>query len=270
MKSKLNQFLILIFSFAVFLFLSCNKQIAKKEKPKIQLVKAPQFNPDSAFDFIAKQASFGPRVPNTQSHQICGDYFIETLEEFAAQVTVQEFNPETYNGKILEARNIIAAFNPKLKKRILLAAHWDSRPYADQDTINVLQPINGIIDGAAGVGILLEIARVISSSKKPLVGVDIMLIDAEDYGVPVNYKDKRTENDYCLGSKYWATQKHHPTYHAYYGILLDHVGAANAKYTKEGYSVKYAPRILKKVWEIGQELGYSDYFINKKTETNSG
>ncbi|MDJ1502360.1 M28 family peptidase [Xanthocytophaga agilis] len=239
------------------------------ESQSVITTKAPDFSADSAYSFVDRQVKFGPRVPNTAGHRACGDYLIATLKQYGAEVTVQEFTANAYDRTPLKARNIIASFNAKAPKHILLAAHWDTRHVADKDSAKTKQPIDGANDGASGTGILLEIARVLSTaSTKPTVGVDIILFDVEDYGIPdFENRDKYTNPEsnveyYCLGSQHWGKNLHKPGYSAYFGILLDMAGAKNAVFNKEGSSVRYAAGIVDQVWNIGQALGYGQYFRN--------
>jgi glutaminyl-peptide cyclotransferase len=224
-------------------------------------VKAPEFNADSAYYFVERQVAFGPRVPNTQEHYKTGEWLIETLRSYGAEVQVQNFQMRAFDGKMLNLRNIIGTINPNATKRVLLAAHWDTRPFADKDDKNQNKPIDGANDGASGVGVLLEIARTIQvAEQKPGIGIDIIFFDGEDYGQP-DESDYPYQNDtWCLGSQYWSKNKHKPNYKANYGILLDMVGAENAKFAREGNSMQYARNIVDKVWRAGNKLGYSDYF----------
>ncbi|MFA0961697.1 M28 family peptidase [Roseivirga sp. BDSF3-8] len=237
-------------------------------KPKGNANKAevdvPDFNADSAYYFIERQVALGPRVPGTQEHMETGNYLIEQLEGFGARVQVQSFEAEAYDGTMLPLRNIFAAFYPEKTRRILLAAHWDTRPFADKDDEREREPIMGANDGGSGVGVLLEIARMLQESE-PSVGVDIMLFDGEDYGQPQWDTDySRKGETYCLGSQYWAENKMPRNYAAYYGILLDMVGAENARFGREYYSMQYAPTIVDKVWEKARELGYGSFFLQEQ------
>lgn len=235
------------------------------EQPQ-QVVNVPAFNADSAYSFVKKQVDFGPRVPNTTPHQQAGDYFIRTFEDYGASVTVQEFESTTFDGKKLNLRNIVASFFPEQKKRILLAAHWDTRPFADKDDHDQKKPIDGANDGASGVAILLEIARVLHTSDNPQVGIDMILFDGEDWGETENMRvPVKNGLDYwwCLGSQYWAKHKHKPNYSAYYGILFDMVGGKNAQFYREGFSLQFAPKIVEKVWNTAERLGYSHIFVKK-------
>ena len=263
---KLSFFGVLI---SITLLFSCDGGKKPKDdkpvKPK-EVVKiiVPDFNIDSAYQYIVDQVNFSPRVPNTKAHKVCSDYLVEKLNAFTTQVNVQHFKSRAYDGTILNGKNIIASFNTEAKARILLSAHWDSRPYADHDPDikNHNTPIDGANDGASGVGVLLEVARQLSINK-PSVGVDIILFDAEDYGEPQSSQTGK-EDTWCLGSQYWSKNPHITGYKARFGILLDMVGAANATFTKETNSMRYAADIVDKVWGIAQKIGHSQYFINDK------
>lgn len=237
--------------------------VEEKPAPAAPAIPVPDFNADSAYVFVEKQVAFGPRVPNTRPHTIAGDWLVQQLKRFGANVQEQKFQMEAFDGKKLNLRNIIASYNPQAANRILLAAHWDTRPFADKDSVNQNKPIDGANDGGSGVGVLLEIARQLGSDQPdPRVGVDIILFDGEDYGQPERSMIAvQKQNTWCLGSQYWSRNKHTPNYRANYGILLDMVGAKGAKFAKEEYSRQYAADVVEKVWRTGNRLGYSDYFI---------
>lgn len=246
------------------------KQMAEPEKLPENVV-VPAFSADSAYHFVEKQVSFGARIPNTPAHRQAGEYFVETLKRYGADLTIQEFQAQTFDGKTLNLKNIIASFNGDKSKRILLAAHWDTRPFADKDAENPDAVFQGANDGASGVAVLLEIARVFSTSVRPDVGVDIILFDGEDWGEKVGEEGRHPLPDglqewWCLGSQHWSRNKHKPNYSAYYGILLDMVGAENAQFHREGYSMEFAPSVVEKVWNHAQRLGYSHVFIRKTQE----
>lgn len=256
-----------IISLVVLTIFSCdNKQNSKpaaQPAPQAKQVVIPQFNADSAYNYVAKQLEFGPRVPGSEAHKQCAEWFIDFFNEKADTVYVQDFRTRLYNGNGIDGKNIIAVFNPEAKKRILLAAHWDSRPFADHDPDekNWNTPIDGANDGASGVGVLMEIARLMKETPTN-VGVDIILFDLEDYGAPY-YLNLMTNDDWALGSQYWSKNPHIYNYRAYFGILLDMVGAPNAKFPKEYYSQQFAPALSNDVWRIAREIGYSDYFTNE-------
>lgn len=260
------------FIVTVILMASCGKTQEKKQateadKPAIS-IDVPAFNPDSAYQFVAKQVAFGPRIPNTAAHRQAADYFVQTLKRYGAQITLQEFEAENFSGQKLNLKNIVASFNPGKSKRILLGAHWDTRPFSDKDSEKPNAHFQGANDGGSGVGVLLEIARVISVSTMPEVGVDLILFDGEDWGEKEGEKGQHQlptglQEWWCLGSQHWAKNKHKPGYSAYYGILLDMVGAKNAQFHREGYSMEFAPSIVEKVWGHAQRLGFSHAFVNK-------
>ncbi|KAA6345304.1 hypothetical protein EZS27_007117 [termite gut metagenome] len=227
------------------------------------VVSVPEFNADSAYQFIKVQVDFGPRVLNSIPHDLCGDYLAERLKSYGATVTNQYIDLTGYDGTVLKARNIIGSFKPEHKKRILLCAHWDTRPWADNDPNekNHHTPILGANDGASGVGVLLEIARLVRQ-QEPALGIDIVFFDAEDYGAPQFHNGIHKEEYWCLGSQYWARFPHVQTYNARFGILLDMVGSRNAVFHKEMYSEEFAKGINAKVWKKAGELGYGHYFVN--------
>ena len=228
-------------------------------------VAVPQtFSGDSAFVYTKKQVDFGPRIPNSSAHEKCAIWIVDELKQYMDTVIVQEFKSRGYDGKILSGKNIIGSINPKKGNRILLSSHWDTRPWADQDSVRKNEPIDGANDGASGVGTLIEIARQLAISK-PDLGVDIVLFDLEDYGQPENSGLPENEDSYCLGTQYWAKNLHVPNYFAKFGILLDMTGATNATFTQEGTSRQYASEIVDKVWKAGNTAGYGQYFLPDKT-----
>jgi Zn-dependent M28 family amino/carboxypeptidase len=241
-------------------------QAAQHPQPQAPVV-VPAFNADSAYHYTAGQVAFGPRVPNSEAHVACGDWLEAELARFGAQVTAQRVTLRAYDGTPLYARNIIGSYKPELKKRVLLCAHWDSRPWADADPDpkNHRTPILGANDGASGVGVLMEIARALSTTPTEL-GIDIILFDAEDYGTHNADDDPARESmdhSWALGSQYWSRRPHKSDYNARYGILLDLVGAPGSTFYKEGISVAYAGNLVDKIWKIAHKTGHAKYFINE-------
>jgi Zn-dependent M28 family amino/carboxypeptidase len=203
----------------------------------------------------------------SKASQLCGDYLINFMKQYADTVYVQTFSSKLWDGTNVEGRNIIASFNPQASDRVVLAAHWDSRLWADEDPNeeNHKKAIDGANDGASGVGVLMEIARVFRQKENPQ-GVDIVFFDLEDQGTPSwAESDVEDQSDWCLGSQHWSKTPHYPFYTANYGILLDMVGYKNLRFTKEGLSMHYAASIMNKVWEIAAAKGYSNIFINEQT-----
>ena len=234
-------------------------------KKELSLVKAPVVNADSVYAFVQRQVDFGPRVPNAKAHKEASEWFKQKFESYGASVTMQEFSDYVYDGTKVELTNVIASFYPEKKKRILLAAHWDTRPFSDQGTDDKYAPIDGANDGGSGVGVLLEVARVLSQNAAPNVGVDIILFDGEDWGEhteSANSAQLPAGKDvwWCLGSQYWSKNKHKANYSAYYGILLDMVGAPDATFYFDSVSQQNAGRVLNKVWDMAAQLGYASTF----------
>lgn len=269
-RREMNRTITVLFIITViglFFSISCSscqsqKKVVEKE---VYAQQSPDFNADSTYHFIEKQVSFGPRVPNTPQHIACGDYLVETLTRFGADVTEQKADITHYNGQNITLRNIIATYFPEKEKRVLLFAHWDTRPFADNETDKNLQkqPILGADDGASGVGVLLEIARQLQQSPTE-VGVDIIFFDMEDWGQP-DFADTFVAGEWwCLGSQYWAENPHVPDYKTEYGILLDMVGAKDATFLKEALSVEKASNVVEKVWNTASKMGYGKYFVGKK------
>jgi len=227
----------------------------EKEKPKVE---SPKFNADNAFKNIEMQLSFGPRVPGTKGHDSCASWLETQFRSFGAEVIIQKTELQGAS-KSYKIKNIIAVYNPTATQRVLLCAHWDSREIADQDTERKNEPIPGADDGGSGVGVLLEIARILNENKLKNLGVDIVLFDAEDQGVSGG-NGKR--DSWCLGAQHWSKNPHVPNYKANFGILLDMVGARNARFPREGLSIKHASFFVDRIWKTAWALGYSDFFLN--------
>ncbi len=228
-------------------------------------INAPDFNADSAYAFVKAQADMGPRTPGSKAHDACVTFMQQKLKAYGAEVIIQKGTVTTFDQKKWGLKNIIASFNPAAVSRILLCAHWDSRPFCDRDSVetNKKKPCPGVNDGASGVGVLLEVARQLAQ-KQCTVGIDIVLFDLEDYGQGEDNTFPHMENSWCLGSQYWAQNPHKPGYFAKYGVLLDMVGAAGATFPKEGQSVFFASGVVNKVWNTAAGLNYGNYFIHEQ------
>jgi len=250
-------FLVLIAFFALF---SCkNDKATETPIKRVKNLPIPAFDREAAYNFVAKQVEFGPRVPNTPAHQATKKWLVSQLKAQGAKVIEQDFVATAYTGEKLNSTNIIGQYNPDAKERILLAAHWDSRHITDEDPDETKQnlPVDAADDGASGVGVLLEVAGHLKLLPD-YMGVDIIFFDSEDYGTPTD------GNTFCLGSQYWSTNFHVKNYKAKYGILLDMVGAKNARFPIEGNSERYAPKVVEKVWKLAREMGKKDYFSMEK------
>ena len=226
----------------------------------------PSFNADSAYAFTKAQCDFGPRDMNSRGHDLCGEWIVSKFKEYGCKVTTQTAMLAGYDGTKLRSRNIMASINPEATTRILLCAHWDSRPWADNDpdSANWRKPILAANDAASGVAVMLELARIIGKSKdekafNKQLGIDFVCFDAEDWGTPQWADVADNADSWALGAQYWS--KNQPQgYEARYGILLDMVGGVGAKFYREGMSMQYAPEIVKKVWRAAREVGFGSYF----------
>lgn len=217
----------------------------------------PVFNADTAYRFVASQVAFGPRVPGSEAQLKCADWMQEQLSSNCDTVYRQETTVTGGDQKQLRCINLIGVIHPLATRRILLLAHWDSRPWADQQDPHSQTAIAGADDGASGVAVLLELSRVLKQSPLPAdMGIDILFTDVEDYG-----KSAWGDDSYALGTQYWARNPHIENYSAQAGILLDMVGARNARFPLEGYSQQHANAVLQQVWKAAAQAGYASYFV---------
>ena len=227
----------------------------------------PAFSADSAYLFCQQQCNFGPRTMNSEAHERCGEWIASKFRQYGMEVTLQRADLRGYDGTLLKSTNIIASYKPELQERVLLCAHWDSRPWADNDPdeANHRQPVMAANDGASGVAVMLEVARQIDSLQ---IGVDFICFDAEDWGTPQWAEDAGNDGDtWALGAQYWAEHPHREGYTARYGILLDMVGGQGARFYQEGVSLYYAQDIVKRVWAAAELIGYGSYFPKDEGST---
>ena len=258
------------FLFAIVLsFLSACSFASHSEKTKqddtiVRVV--PTFNPDSAYQYVKAQCDFGPRVPGTEAHTACLQYFVEQFSRFGADtVIVQEGESMIYDGTKMSIRNVVASYGLGKPNRVMICAHWDSRPFADNDINpdNRRKAIIGANDGASGVGVMMELARQLGQ-KNAAVGVDLILFDLEDWGAPDWEQSKLSDGGWALGSKYWASRPHIPGYQAQFAILLDMVGAQGAQFYREYFSDQYASWVVDRVWNKAADLGLGHVFVNQR------
>ena len=258
------------FLFAIVLsFLSACSFASHSEKTKqddtiVRIV--PTFNPDSAYQYVKAQCDFGPRVPGTEAHTACLQYFVEQFSRFGADtVIVQEGESMIYDGTKMPIRNVVASYGLGKPNRVMICAHWDSRPFADNDINpnNRRKAIIGANDGASGVGVMMELARQLGQ-KNAAIGVDLILFDLEDWGAPDWEQSKLSDGGWALGSKYWASRPHIPGYQAQFAILLDMVGAQGAQFYREYFSDQYASWVVDRVWNKAADLGLGHVFVNQR------
>ena len=245
------------------------------------------FSADSAYTYIAQQVAFGARVPGSLAHEQCGDWLVRQLARHGAQVKNQYGSMTNYAGKLQDVRNIEAFFEGNTQSAILLCAHWDCRPWSDEEELyeNRFLPVLGANDGASGVGVILEIVRqlaILKAQSEFIPSVQVVLFDCEDMGTPNHYTGAQCENTWCLGSQFWAQEynlstlkksfeqmrdknSQLSTVNCQYGILLDMVGDPSATFPREYFSVKYAGNYVEQVWRTASRLGYGRYFVQQST-----
>ena len=262
-KSKIMIALLIValIAGAAFNFLPSNKaEVSETEEiEKVQPV-GPDCNADSAYIYLQEQCDFGPRTMNSVAHDKCEKWIIQKFEQYGCKVTTQKATLNGYDGTPLRSTNIMASYNPKATTRIMFCAHWDCRPWADNDpdSTNWHKPIIAANDAASGVGVMIELARILKGSGLEL-GVDFICFDAEDYGTPQWFEGEDPGDTWALGAQYFANNLPEG-YAPRYGILLDMVGGVGAKFYREGMSMQYAPAIVKKVWNAARQVGYGSYF----------
>lgn len=240
--------------------LSCGN--SKKTTAEAMHPVGPVFVADSAYAYCEAQCAFGPRIMNSEAHDKCGKWIVDKFKQFGMTVQEQKASLKGYDGTMLQSTNIIASYKPELADRILLCAHWDSRPWADNDPdeANHHTPVMAANDGASGVAVLLELARVIGQQDSLALGVDFVCFDAEDWGTPQWADVADDGNSWALGAQYWAANPHKDGYKARFGILLDMVGGTGAMFYQEGMSRQYASNVVDKVWAAAQVVGYGSVF----------
>lgn len=219
----------------------------------IERVDRPPFPGDLAHQLLVEQVDFGPRIPGQPGHAAQLAWMKEWLEARADTLVEQPFTHTTSTGETLQLTNLLARFNPQAPVRVLLLAHWDTRPLADQsrDAAGRSQPVPGANDGASGTAVLMVLAELFQQQAPP-IGVDLLLVDGEDYGPETV--------DMFLGARYFAANQ--PAgYPPLYGILVDMVGDADLRLPQEGYSQEHAPEVLARVWALARDMGYGGIFV---------
>ncbi len=229
--------------FLTLIFLGCQSNV-------------PRFDEDHAFSYLVAQCDFGPRNPGSDGYYACLDYLITELDQSANEIILQDFSyQERRYNKQYNLENIIARFNPDSEFQTVISAHWDTRPWADQEDLRQdrNQPIIGANDGASGVAILLELAKIMGENPPP-IGVNLVFFDGEDLGVP-------GENEtYCQGSRFFA--KNLPIPRPDEAINLDMVGDKQLVLPIERYSLEYHPKLVRHLWDRAKDMGL-DAFIGR-------
>ena len=267
MVIRYNKVVLVVFSLLLFSCGNLKKQTATEAA--MQPI-GPVFSADSAYVFCAEQCNFGPRTMNSKAHDDCEQWIISKFQQYGMTVIPQKTLLKGYDGTMLKSTNIIASYKPELASRILLCAHWDSRPWADNDPdeANWHKPVMAANDGASGVAVMLEVARQIDVCTKQnpdtlALGVDFICFDAEDYGYPQWETVNDPGDTFALGAQYWSANLHKDGYTARFGILLDMVGGQGAHFYQEYMSKQYAGSVVDKVWKAASVVGYGSFFPMK-------
>ena len=249
---------------AILTMTACKSTKKADDGNEAAIAVGPQFNADSAYAFCAEQCAFGPRTMNSEAHDKCAEWIAGKFRQYGCDVIEQKADLKGYDGTTLRSNNIIAQYKPELTTRILLCAHWDSRPWADNDpdSANWHKPVMAANDGASGVAVMLEVARLLQKADSLSVGVDFVCFDAEDWGTPQWSTSQDSGDTWALGAQYWAENPHKAGYEARFGILLDMVGGMGAQFYQEGMSKQYAQPIVNKVWQAARTAGYESLFPN--------
>lgn len=227
---------------------------------------AVPFDSDSAYAYVARQVDFGPRVPGTDTHDACGRWLAAELRRHGADTVITHSCTATaYDGTRLPLTNIMARYNPGAHERLLLVAHWDTRPMADQesDPERRAQAIDGANDGASGVGVLLEIARRLGAGDIVTTrhGIDILLVDGEDYGAPEDAVGAG-DDTWCLGTQEWIKAMPYGPDDRVNAIVLDMVGGRGATFAPEMLSSYLVPDMVAAVWAAAARLGLQQRFVS--------
>lgn len=218
------------------------------------------FSGDSAMAMVEKQVAFGPRKPGTAPHAATGKWLEETLSKTGAKVHTQKTMLRTFDGVQIPMTNILASLNPEAERRMLVIAHWDTRPWADQDRdpSKRKEPVMGANDGASGTSVILELARVLAKNSDLKCGVDFLLVDAEDWG------DEGDDESWAMGARYFVNNPPDSVWKIpEAAIVVDMVGDANATFRPEYFSQQSAPGLNRRIWTIAEELGYGNIFIDE-------
>ena len=249
----------------LLLCVSCAKQ-QQSSTPDVRCV----FSADSAYTYIVQQLAFGARVPGTKAHEACGNWLVSELARHGAQVKSQYGTMTNYAGMPQAIRNVVAILEGNTSHAILLCAHWDCRPWSDEEELyeNRFSPVMGANDGASGVGVILEIVRQLSIRKSKgefIPSIQVVFFDCEDMGTPAHFTGVQREHTWCLGSQLWAKEYNRSLQSIQYGVLLDMVGDPSATFPKEYFSMQYAGAYVERLWREANKLGYGRYFVQQAT-----
>ena len=222
----------------------------------------PRFDGEAAMRYVRAQVAMGPRVPGSEGHRRAGAWLVAEMRKRADTVVVQEWTHVTARGDSLPMRNVLARFRPRDRDRVLYVAHWDTRPFADgaAEPHRRALAVPGANDGASGVALLLAVGDALRRSP-PALGVDLLLVDGEDYG------DFARREDVLVGSTWFARHPPEAGYRPRFGVLWDMVGDRDLQIYQEGHSARAAPELVERVWRVAEALGHGERFIARVRHT---
>lgn len=265
-KARIGKRCLFLLSLLIILIAACDSNKAAQNGTETQTTTpvGPVFCADSAYMYCQRQCDFGPRTMNSEAHDRCERWIADKFRQYGCSVTLQKTTVTAFDGTPLRATNIIASRQPELNERIVICAHWDSRPWADNDEDPELwhEPVMAANDGASGIAVMIETARLMQQDTLP-IGIDFICFDAEDYGSPRWSTYNGDGDTWALGSQHWAAYPHSEGYNARYGILLDMVGGLGARFFHEGFSLRYARETVDKVWRAAGTVGFRSIFPNR-------
>lgn len=216
-------------------------------------VRSTQFDGANAYKYLVEICKLGPRMTGTAAMQRQQRLVRQHFEALGATVELQPFGftQPSQGRRQFTGANLVVRWQPQAKRRVLLGAHYDTRPHADQEPVlrNQTRPFIGANDGASGVAFLMELGRLLPTLELA-VGVDFVLFDAEEYVFTPSDK-------YFLGSEFfvqeYVAQRQKYTYDAV--IVLDMIAGRNLTIYQDQRSAAKAGALLDEVWGIAQRLG---------------
>jgi len=212
------------------------------------------FDQQKAWEQLKWQCDLGPRPPETDAHIKCRDRLKEEMAKYCDDVQFQEFTHKwSSTGKVVTMWNVVGFQNWKAaKERVILMAHWDTRPTSDEESDPDLKklPIMGANDGASEVAVLLELMRVMKGELSPDLGIEYVMDDGEDLGP--------TDDEMYLGAVEYGRILPDPK--PDYGILLDMVGSQNVRIAVEPESFHLCKPLVQAFYTYAQRIKFDNTF----------
>jgi hypothetical protein len=225
----------------------------------------PAVDGDKAAGFVKDLCDIGPRVSGTPGHAKLLKLLSDHFEKAGATVTRQEFQARQRSQRQpVGMTNLVAAFHPDRKRRVILCAHTDTRPAAHEEPnrANWDKPFPSANDGTSGAALMMELARHLKDLPTP-VGVDLVLFDGEEYVFDMGVPGIREGDKYFLGSEHFAAEyaknRAKLPYRYEAAVLLDLFAHDGARLAVEGYSYQFAPRLVDEIWKTAERVGAKSF-----------